>query len=350
MEPSLSQDGQQVVDEFANQIRSATESISIPFGDVDTAVETSFRQAHQAFVGGSWQELAVNGSGTDEDLAVISQSIEAAMRTRATPAYSFAEAFALRRLATALGLNDLAESEAVIVGDLSAGIRITGAAPRFGFGQWADHRLYLTQEGDGFALRDAPASSLRPVALEQADHTRPVFELDAAEVANSPVIATLDAATAERFAAELVLLQSTEILGSMSGLFDSIIEHVNTREQFGKPLSAFQALAHRVVDTYSDLQTLRSLVNYGSWLGDDQPEQLLEFALMAKGYGARAAFDASAEAVQMHGAMGFTWERGLQFPIGRIMALALSEPSGATCLGMVGRRVIERGELIAMVE
>jgi len=346
----MSADGRELVDAFAHQIEEAVGDLVISFRPPRAEVEAAFAAVHAQVVAGGWHELVVEGPGTGEDAAVLAAIVEAAARIKRTAPYPFAESFAARRLLKELGLDELARDPGSITAALGNAIEDDGPLV-FGYGQWTDHRYFLTAESDGaFALRDAAADALDPAALQQPDHTRPHFALRSGAAASAEVIARVPREAAVRAAAELVLFEAAEQLGAAGALFDATVTYLNQREQFGAPLSSFQALRHRIVDVFAQLETLRSLVGYASWAADARPESLLEFAAMAKGYGSRIAWHAGSEAIQMHGAMGFTWEQGLQVPLGRVMSLALTSPSGAYCLELVGRRVLERGELVSLLQ
>jgi alkylation response protein AidB-like acyl-CoA dehydrogenase len=122
------------------------------------------------------------------------------------------------------------------------------------------------------------------------------------------------------------------------------------REQFGRPLAAFQALRHRLADAFTRVETLRSHVYYAAWVADYRPAQITEWAQMAKGLAGGSCWDVANEAIQLHGAMGFTWEMGLQHQVGRVIARTLSHPSAQECLERVGAAMARRGHMIQLVE
>jgi len=97
-----------------------------------------------------------------------------------------------------------------------------------------------------------------------------------------------------------------EAVGAMERLIDMTVEYMKQRRQFGRPLSSFQALRHRVVDLAVELEQCRSIViraaaSYGT------PDQACHVA-MAKNLIGRTGTRVAEEAVQLHGGIGMTWE------------------------------------------
>jgi len=95
-----------------------------------------------------------------------------------------------------------------------------------------------------------------------------------------------------------------ELLGVATRLRDFTIQHISTREQFGAPLGARQAVRHRMADVEVAIGGSRALVES---ISVDDPFA----AVAAKASAGRAALLASDWALQFHGAMGFTAEHSV---------------------------------------
>ena len=89
------------------------------------------------------------------------------------------------------------------------------------------------------------------------------------------------------------------------------VEHAKTREQFGRPIGVYQAVSHRLADTYVETELARSLAYWAAWCvaeGDAQAELAVA---AAKAYCGDTAVAACERSIQVHGGIGFTWEHVL---------------------------------------
>jgi alkylation response protein AidB-like acyl-CoA dehydrogenase len=88
-------------------------------------------------------------------------------------------------------------------------------------------------------------------------------------------------------------------------------EYTKERQQFGKPIGSYQAVAHQVSDMYMQTELSRSLAYWAAWCVDTGDEQAANAAAAAKSFAAQAAVEACERAIQVHGGIGFTWEHVL---------------------------------------
>ncbi|WP_329279875.1 acyl-CoA dehydrogenase family protein [Streptomyces sp. NBC_01451] len=85
------------------------------------------------------------------------------------------------------------------------------------------------------------------------------------------------------------------------------VKHATERHQFGRPLSAFQAVAHKIADIGTELQAARWMVYRAAALADQGRPYGTE-AAMAKLYASEVANRAASQAVQIHGGYGYVRE------------------------------------------
>jgi hypothetical protein len=102
------------------------------------------------------------------------------------------------------------------------------------------------------------------------------------------------------------VLAAAEMAGAMGRVSEMTVAHVRERHQFGRPLSSFQVVAHGA----AQLATLAEASLWAARLACRSPDPGPTHA--AKGWISRASQEASALAHQLHGAIGFTEEYGLQ--------------------------------------
>lgn len=113
--------------------------------------------------------------------------------------------------------------------------------------------------------------------------------------------------------AGMAVALAAQIGGALQGALDLAVEYVTTREQFGRPLSKFQAIQMLAADLALETAAARSAANLGlAWLSDDP----MLAASLAKCRASRAAGRGAAAAHQMHGAIGVTEE----YPLHRLTA------------------------------
>jgi acyl-CoA dehydrogenase-like protein len=105
---------------------------------------------------------------------------------------------------------------------------------------------------------------------------------------------------------------SLEAVGIAQKALELGVEHAKTREQFGRKIGVYQAVSHRLADTYVETELARSLAYWAAWCVAEDDEQAPVAVAAAKAYGGDAAVAACERSIQVHGGMGFTWEHVLQ--------------------------------------
>lgn len=350
MNPVMSADNREVVAEFHRLLADTCADQHLVADQGDHEFDAAFGSLRDAISRGGWDDVAATGTGDGEDVSLLAALIEAAGTVTPTPAYPLLETWSAQRVLHQVAAAAAAGDGGLVVADLSG--PLTGDQQRqIPFGRSVEALLHLvpaTTPGE-WQLRLLKPDSTDLELVRQPDTTRPVYRLGG-DPTSGDVVAEVSEAQARQWAAEAVLLEAAEMLGAASALLAMTISHTSQRQQFGRPLTGFQAVSHRIVDGFVHLETLRSLVGYAAWVADTRPEDLLEYALMAKGYAGEHAWEMANTAVQLHGGMGFTWEMGLHFSANRIIVRALAAPSAEACAAMVGSKVLGRRELLPLIE
>jgi alkylation response protein AidB-like acyl-CoA dehydrogenase len=99
-----------------------------------------------------------------------------------------------------------------------------------------------------------------------------------------------------------VLLTAAEQLGGAARTCELAVAHARTREQFGQPIGAFQAVKHLCAQSLVRVETARAAVYAAAVTAD--PLDIAAARLLADDAAVRCARDC----LQVHGGMGFTWE------------------------------------------
>jgi len=99
---------------------------------------------------------------------------------------------------------------------------------------------------------------------------------------------------------------TAEMLGHSAQSFETTLEYLKTRVQFGQPIGTFQALQHRAAKMFTDLELARSCVEAALVGIDRDANDLAQLASLAKAKVGDLVHLVSNEMVQMHGGIGMT--------------------------------------------
>jgi alkylation response protein AidB-like acyl-CoA dehydrogenase len=117
------------------------------------------------------------------------------------------------------------------------------------------------------------------------------------------------------------LAAGAEMVGLMSTLFEATVEYLKTRQQFGRPLSSFQALQHRLADLYVRLEQSRSHLYRAAAALEENDAPQSSVAGM-KSYISRAALELGEECVHLHGGIGTADDLAIGHGYKRLVLLA----------------------------
>jgi alkylation response protein AidB-like acyl-CoA dehydrogenase len=138
-----------------------------------------------------------------------------------------------------------------------------------------------------------------------ADLTRPIARvvLDRAKY--------LERLDARRFAGlvdRARVIVAAELAGAASRALEMAVAYAMDRQQFGRPIGEFQAVKHRAADSWRAAEAARLAVWYAAWaIANDAPDASVA-ASAAKAAAGDAALKCTADSIQIHGGIGFTWE------------------------------------------
>jgi alkylation response protein AidB-like acyl-CoA dehydrogenase len=115
----------------------------------------------------------------------------------------------------------------------------------------------------------------------------------------------------ERPENERLAILALEAVGIGKKALELGIEHAQNREQFGRKIGVYQAVSHRLADTFVETELARSLAYWAAWCVAEDDEQAPIAVAAAKAYASDAAVAACERSIQVHGGIGFTWEHVL---------------------------------------
>jgi alkylation response protein AidB-like acyl-CoA dehydrogenase len=118
------------------------------------------------------------------------------------------------------------------------------------------------------------------------------------------------------------LAAAAMLIGLSSRLIELAAEHARQRHQFGRPIGSFQAVKHLLANALVKAEFAQPAVERAAWsVATDQPTQWRDVS-MAKVLASEAALQSARAAIQVHGAMGYTWECDVQLFAKKAWALA----------------------------
>jgi alkylation response protein AidB-like acyl-CoA dehydrogenase len=159
----------------------------------------------------------------------------------------------------------------------------------------------------------ATRQACRFESLESVDLTRRLARVTATESEDLPgdIGPAID---------RIEVALSAELVGIAHRAMDLAIDHARTREQFGRPIGAYQAVSHRCADMLLDVESARSAVLCAAWTADHDPSSLPFAASVAKVAAAQGAWRVTTSSLQVHGGVGFTWEHDCHLLLRRAVA------------------------------
>ena len=177
--------------------------------------------------------------------------------------------------------------------------------------------LILEKAGALYAVQSA-AATLR--ANESVDPSRKLFAVEFDEAAADKVSAeaSLIKASMNRGA----IAAAAQALGLAQRMIDISVQYTAERQQFGKPIGSFQAVKHHMSNVAVRLEYAKAPVHRAAYaLANNHGSADLNVS-QAKLAACEAANLAAKNCIQVHGAMGYTWEVDLHIFMKKAWALA----------------------------
>ena len=191
------------------------------------------------------------------------------------------------------------------------GYALTGEKVFVPDGHVADLLLVVarTPAGPSLFAVDPAAGGVQREAMGTLDATRKqsrlVFDAAPARLigedggAARPLSETLDLAAAALAA---------EQAGGARRVLEMAVEYAKVREQFGRPIGSFQAIKHKCADMLLAVESATSAAYAVGWAIDEGSNEVPVLASLAKAFCSEAYTHCTAENIQIHGGIGFTWE------------------------------------------
>lgn len=131
-----------------------------------------------------------------------------------------------------------------------------------------------------------------------------------ATIVGSPVaLGEVSPEVAEQWRALALVTTTADLVGVARGAHAVACDYAKIREQYGKQIGSYQAIAHLLAESLALIEGSVSVLRHAAWAVDElAPAEAIRAAQIAKVYCARATRTVCETAIQVHGGIGNTWE------------------------------------------
>jgi alkylation response protein AidB-like acyl-CoA dehydrogenase len=183
--------------------------------------------------------------------------------------------------------------------------------------------LLVAAGGAVFALEPGA----RGVAIEPAESLDPTRRLSRVALDGAPAHrlgGSAAAASIEAAADALTAGLVADGVGAAARALELAVDYARQREQFGRPIGAFQAVQHLLVDMLQDVELARAASGYALWAQDvEEPRERARATAIAKAFASEALPRVGAGAIQVFGGIGYTVEIDIHLYYRRGLSLSL---------------------------
>jgi alkylation response protein AidB-like acyl-CoA dehydrogenase len=177
-------------------------------------------------------------------------------------------------------------------------------------GAQADVFVVGTPDTPRLVPADAPGVVVTP--LEGLDLVRRYATVTIPDGAGEPLNTT-----GEPLLRVALALQCAETCGVIDRVFNMTLEYMGDRYSFGRPISSYQALKHRVADDKMNLEACHAITTAAAYAIAEDADNASELVFAATSFVGSVATDIIQDCVQLHGGIGVTWEHDLHLYLRR---------------------------------
>ena len=225
---------------------------------------------------------------------------------------------------------------------------LTGTKFHVAFASSADRLLVLARTGDAEDAVDLflVDPSAEGVTLDQrmtiSSDTQYRVDFDGVRVTEADRVGAASTGWSiwQQAMADGMILAAAQANGGCDYALEVTVQYSKDREQFDKPLGAFQALSHYMADAKTVLDGSKTL-NYEAAWAKDTSADLSRLAPMTKLFACNSYRDTTAMAQQIFGGVGFTVEYEIQLYFRRAKQLQVSWNDTARCEELIAAAVLD---------
>ncbi len=186
---------------------------------------------------------------------------------------------------------------------------LTGRKTFVADGQAADFFIVPARADDGIRIFLVPtgAPGVTVTALNTiAGRGAADIQFDGVELGDDAVLAGGGEALLDQILDVARIGIAAEMLGASTQAFETTVDYLKTRSQFGQLIGSFQSMQHRAAEMFVELELTRSAVLAALSALDTKAANVAEMASLAKARASETFHLVTNEMVQMHGGIGMT--------------------------------------------
>ncbi len=185
--------------------------------------------------------------------------------------------------------------------------KLNGSKPLVPYAAVADALIVaaVDEDGPGLWLVERGAAGVGITALNGVDMTRRV---DAVSFQDTPAVKLADVNALRRSIDAGCVLLAADAYGGSRRCLDMTAEYVQTRQQFGQIIGAFQSVKHQVANMACEIEPSLALYWYAAHAFDRIRDKSERHAAMVKAHMTDLFDRITRDATELHGGIGFTWE------------------------------------------
>jgi alkylation response protein AidB-like acyl-CoA dehydrogenase len=225
---------------------------------------------------------------------------------------------------------------------------LSGTKFHVAFASSADRLIVLARTGDDetdvelFLVDPTAAGITSSQRMTLASDTQYRLDFDGVRVASTDRIGAAGTgwSTWTKVMSEAMILAAAQANGGCDYALEVTVQYSKDREQFDKPLGAFQALSHYMADAATALDGSRML-NYEAAWAHEAGRDLSKLSPMSKMFACNGYRDTTAMAQQIFGGVGFTMEYEIQMYFRRAKQLQISWNDTRRCEDLIATAVLD---------
>lgn len=151
--------------------------------------------------------------------------------------------------------------------------------------------------------------TVRAVDVQVFPQSVDLTRADGAVAGSAEALGEVSPEVGEQWRALALVATTADLVGIARGAHAVATDYAKIREQYGKQIGSYQAIAHLLAESLALIEGSVSVLRHAAWGVDElAPAEAIRAAQIAKVYCARATRTVCETAIQVHGGIGNTWE------------------------------------------
>lgn len=171
------------------------------------------------------------------------------------------------------------------------------------------------EEGVTLFALESKRAGISVTPLKTMDQTRKLSEVKFTGVAATAADVVGEVGKGWKVLSDVIdrgkVMLAAEMVGGAQKVLDTTVEYAKIRVQFGRPIGSFQAVQHKCANMMVDVEGAKSAVYYAAWALSNEVAEGPLAAAVAKTAASDAYRRVSADGIQLHGGIGFTWDHDM---------------------------------------